>query len=72
MADMDILLKLFLVMCGGFSLVCLPLFVMQLIETPHVLLVVAAIGVPGYFGAKALERALRPNPWRQRRCSRQT
>ena len=72
MAGMGFAWKCSVVMGGCFGLACLPFFVMQLIERPHVLLVVAAISVPGYVGAKALERALRPNPWRQRRRSRQT
>ena len=69
MDGMGFVWRFIVVVFGCFGLACLPWAVVQLIEMPHVLLVTAALAVPGYLGAKALERAFRPKllggrrPW---------
>ena len=47
------------------GLICISVILPRLLDAPHVLLIAAALSVLAYLPLKALERALRPNPWRR-------
>lgn len=47
------------------GLICISVILPRLLDAPHVLLIAAVLSVLAYLPLKALERALRPNPWRR-------